>query len=225
MRLFTLDEAVQITTELFDQYVIPVGKSFMTGEIPSVMLTIQRIGSKEDDWLAQVRFKDTAQVSVLRCHVCLDDVFRLCRNGKIYLLTKEIFQVAALYAMLHPLYQTQYKDFTKNLVLDYESMMAGAGEETYKFLSRYYPFSEDHIERTVLDIFRYQMMIFTNHPKGERIQFKCKHAQSDYEGYMLKHYELPYRTARYRKACTDMVDQDGYIVLERLTEGGDDHAS
>ncbi|MCM1531873.1 MAG: hypothetical protein NC114_06335 [Ruminococcus flavefaciens] len=212
-----MNQLAEITTELFNEYVAPVAKSMMTGEVPSAMLTIHRLGTKDKDWLAQVQFKDGMPVSTFRCTVYLDDIFRLCRKCYLYLITEEIYRVVALYAMLHPLYQSQYNDFTKDLLLDYESMMAGAGSETYHFIKDYYPFA-DESDRIVLELLRYHMAIFTNHTKGEILNRKIKKRRAQYETYMLQNYADAYRTARFRKAQTCQVDQDGFIRLERLIE-------
>lgn len=219
MRLFTLDRAVEITSEMFDNYVEHVGMSLMSGEVPSVLFSINRRGTKERDWLAQVRFKNTLAISVFRCDVYLEDVFRLCRQCKLYLITEEVYSVVALYAMLHPLYQNQYLDFSFDVNADYESMMAGAGVITYDFIRNYFDFT-DQVQVTVLEIVRYHMMIFTNHHGSTRNVLELyEAAQRDYENVMLMHYPGAYQTSRYRKAQTMLVDKDGYILMERRTDG------
>ena len=218
MRFNTLNELAAMTAELFDNYVAPAAKSMMSGEVPSAMLTIHRLGTKDKDWLAFVQFKDGMPVSTFRCSLYLEDVFRLCRRNYIYLVTDEIYRVAALYAMLHPLYQSQYSDFTKDLMLDYDSMMAGAGDETYRFITRYYDFGPDGTDRIALDLFRYHMMIFSNHPKVYDVKSKVKLRRADYESMMLDKYPDAYRAARFRKAQTCQGDREGFIRLEKLTE-------
>lgn len=218
MRFNTLTELAIITTELFDQYVAPVAKSLMSGEVPSAMLTVHRMGTRDKDWLAFVQFKDGMPVSTFRCSIYLEDVFRLCRRNHIYLITEGIYRIAALYAMLHPLYQSQYSDFTKDLMLDYDSMMAGAGDETYRFISRYYPFASDGIDHIVLELLRYHMMIFANHSNEGDIKKQLKNRCADYESLMLEHYKDAYKAARFRKAQTCQIDHEGFILLERLTE-------
>lgn len=218
MRFNTLNQLATITAELFDKYVAPVAKSFMSGEVPSALLTVHRTGSKDKDWLAQVQFKDGMPVSTFRCAIYLEDVFRLCRRCHLYLITEDIYRIAALYAMLHPLYQSQYNDFTKDLMLDYDSMMAGAGTETYHFMMRHYEFNENSPDSIALELFRYHMMIFTNHTKGVNITERFKKQRALYESYMLTHYRDAYKTARFRKAQTCQIDQEGFILLERLAE-------
>ena len=61
MRLMTLDECASITTKLFDRFVCPLAVSHMTGEVPSIHLGIHRRGSKDQDWLAMVKYKHTIE--------------------------------------------------------------------------------------------------------------------------------------------------------------------
>jgi len=217
--MITLDEAVAITDDMFTNYVEPVGLSLMSGEVPQIMFSINRRGTKEKDWLAQVRFKNTLAISVFRCDVYLEDVFRLCRDCRLWLITREVFQVAVLYAMLHPLYQSQYVDFGFDVNIDYESMMASAGRQAYAFMSKHVPIV-DLVQPIVLEIFRYHMMIFTNHHEGELHSTRTlRDLQKQYEQIMLEKYRGAYCMARYRKAWTSLVDADGFIVLEKKTAG------
>lgn len=226
MRLITLDEAVQITNEMFSEYVEHVGLSLMSGEVPSVLFSINRRGTKERDWLAQVRFKNTLTISVLRCDVYLEDIFRLHRQCKLYLVTKEVYQVVVLYAMLHPLYQSQYLDFDSfDVNIDYESMMAGAGKSAYDFITQHFRFN-DPIQQVALDILKYHMMIFTNHHNGElHVTNHLFERQKQYESSMLEKYPGAYNVARYRKAQTSLIDADGYLLMEKKTRGNTIYAS
>lgn len=207
-------QAIDMIKDVFDNYVEPVAKSFMSGELPSVMLTIHRRGTREKDWLAYVRFKDSLTVSLFKCDVYIDDIYRLCRTCKLYLITEGIFQIAALYSMLHPLYQSQYNDFTKDLGADYYSMMAGAGEETFRFIRGYYPMT-DELQKITLDIFKYNMMIFSNHSEPGT-GFAYKDQQDAYVQYCMKYHAQAYNSAKYRKAVTSRVDERGLILLERI---------
>ncbi len=218
MRFDTLTTLAGIVVEMFDKYVAPAAKSMMSGEVPSAMLTVHRTGTKDKDWLAFVQFKDAMPISTIRCSVYLEDIFRLCRRNRLYLITDEVFRIAALYAMIHPLYQSQYSDFTKDLMLDYDSMMAGAGDETYRFIRRYYTFNPDGLGLIALDLFRYHMMIFSNHTTRGDIKKKFKNRCADYENWMISRYPDAYRAARFRKAQNCQIDTDGFIRLERLTE-------
>lgn len=221
VRLFTTDQAVEIVTEMFNEYVEPLAVSMMSGEVPSMVLTIHRYDTKESDWLAHATFKNTVTLSTFKCDVYLDDIYRLCRRCKLWLLTDEIFRVAALYYMLHPLYQTQYINFEIDINADYESMMAGSGKETYHFMKRFCALTTT-LEQTVLDILEYRMMIFTNHYHGNETD--VGHAYTDaihqYAEIMKARYKGAYEVARYRKAQTYLVDADGFMILEPKTKGG-----
>lgn len=221
MRLITLDECAELTTHLFDRFVCPLAVSQMTGEIPSIHFGIHRHGTKEQDWLAHIKYKHTMSISVFQCDLWLEDVFRLCRRCRIWLVTREVFQIACLYALLHPIYQTECMDFHTNVDSDYESMMVGAGKLTYQFIRNYYPMVDD-VQPIVLEIFKYHMMEFSNHwyglADGNYLE-TYRDWQRRYEQEMLAVYEGPYKVARSRKANTTLLDYEGFLKLERLTEG------
>ena len=104
MRTITIKQMVSITTELFKKYIEPTAISMMSGEVPNSTFVIHRDGSTDSEWLAQVRFKNTLTISMFHCDVYLEDVMRFCRWCKLYLITEEVFRVAVLYTILHPLY-------------------------------------------------------------------------------------------------------------------------
>ena len=221
MRLLTLDECADITTKLFDRFVCPLAVSQMTGEIPSIHFGIHRHGSKEQDWLAHVRYKHTMSISVFQCDIWLEDVFRLCRRCRIWLITREVFQIVCLYAMLHPIYQSECMDFHTDVDSDYESMMIGAGKLTHQFIRNYYPVTDD-VQPIILEILKYHMMEFSNHWYGlsdGSYRETYRDWQRKYELEMLAVYEGPYKVARSRKANTTLLDYEGFLKLERLTEG------
>jgi len=223
MKLLTLDEMVAITTDMFDQYVEPVALSLMSGEVPSSTFAIHRSGTRDKDWLARVRFKNTVTISVFRCDVYLDDVMMLCRMCKMFLVTPEVFRVAVTFSMLYPLYQTQHMNFSTDVNSDYDSMMAGAGKATYTFMSRHFAMSSIH-EQDILDILYYRSMTFINcykyAPKGIRVGDLIEDLTERYIYYMREHHKDAYRTARYYKARTNLVNEEGYVILEPITKGG-----
>lgn len=223
MKLITLDEMVQYTTTLFDQYVEPVAYSFMSGEMPALTFMVFRSGTREGDWLSHIRFKNTLTISVFRCEVYLDDVMTLCRKCKMYLITKEVFRVAVVYSMLHPLYQTQYMNFTTNVNTDYESMMEGAGQATYKFMKKHFKF-ESPIERAILENLRHSVRTFVDDdsmtPTRDVDMDLLIDARDRYDYYMTKYHPLAYRSAKRNKAQTNLIDEDGFILLEKKTKGG-----
>lgn len=226
MKLLTLDEMVAITSDLFDQYVEPVALSLMSGEVPNTTFAIHREGTKDKDWLARVRFKNTVSISVFRCDVYLDDVMSLCRRCRMYLVTPEVFRVAVTFSMLYPLYQTQYMNFRTNVNTDYDSMMAGAGKATYQFMSRHFTMSTVH-EQDILDLLFYTSMTFINcykyAPKDVRVGDLIEELTNRYIYYMYEHHQKAYRMARHFKARTNLLDEEGYIQLEHITKGGIKH--
>ena len=221
MRLITLDEAVQITSTIFNDYVEPLAVSMMSGEVPSILLGIHRYGTKESDWLAHTSFKNSASISVFKCDIYLEDIFRLCRRCKLWLVTEDVFRVVALYYVLHPLYQTQYINFDIDVNADYESMMAGAGKEADHFIRKFCSLRTT-TEQTVLDILKNHMMIFTNHYHGRdtNVGRAYTDAVESYAYTMLVNYRGAYEVARYRKAQTCLIDRDGFIIMEKRTDGG-----
>lgn len=207
---------------MFDKYVEPVAFSFMSGEVPATTFMIHRTGTKENDWLSHIRFKNSVTISIFRCEVFLDDVMNLCRRCKMYLITEEVFRIAVTYSMLHPLYQTQYMDFKTDVNTDYESMMSGAAAATYRFMLSHFKFG-DKFERTVLEILRYYSMVFINNfsnaPKFVRVKDRLGDLKSDYDLFMNKQYPAAFKTAIRAKAQTNLVADDGFIRLEPKTEG------
>lgn len=220
MKLITLDQMADIAVEMFNSYVEPLGISLMYGEVPSVTLNIHRTGTLEKDWLARIRFKNTVEISVFKCDLWLEDIMRLCRMCKLYLITEDVWRIAVLWGLLNPLYQTQYINFTHELNADYDSMMGNAGKASYNYIRKHFKF-KNQIERTVLEILRYQMMIFTNHFYGKEDDYgeTYEEHQEIYIKIMLYTHEKAFRMARYYKASTSLIDDDGFYVLERITSG------
>lgn len=218
MKMITTSRQVEIITAMFDQYVEHVASSFMCGEVPSTVFAVHRRGTKEQDWLAMVRFKNTLTISVFRCEVWLEDIVRLCRKCKIWLITDEIYQIVSLYFMLHPLFQTQYMDFSHEINTDYDSMIAGAGTAAYKFIQQHFPFT-DPIQKIILDILNYHNMIFTNHfNKNINPRDAMERARNEYVNYMMDKHPCAYKTSIHFKASMSLVGDDGYMQLERTID-------
>ena len=216
IRTFTMDRSVAMIQEVFSKYVEPVAKSYMKGEIPQILLTIHRQGTKDKDWLAQVRLKETSSVSLFRCDIYLEDIHRLCRHCRLYLQTEQCFPVIVLWFVLHPLFQSQYNEFTADIVTDYDAMMIGAGDQTYDFimsnLSMRSPF-----KRAVLDVLRYNMMILS-HTDDPDVGKKLVRATRYYQKYCLEHHREAYNVSSLRRGHSCMIDPDGYMIVERLTQ-------
>lgn len=226
MKLLTLDEMVTITTKMFDQYVEPVALSLMSGEVPNTTFAIHRTGTRDKDWLARVRFKNTVTISVFRCDVYLEDIMLLCRRCKLYLITPEVFRVAVTFAMLHPLYQTQYMNFSTDVNTDFDSMMAGAGKAAYGFMSKHFML-DGPLESYVLDLIYYKSMSFINcykyAPKGIHVSEVIEDLTDRYEFIMMETHPSAYQRAKALKAHTNLVDEDGFIILEHATKGVIEH--
>ena len=214
MKMLTTQKQIEIIRDVFDRFVEPVASSFMSGEVPSTMFTIHRKGSREKDWLASVRFRNTLTISVFKCEVFMEDIVNLCRRCKIYLVTDTIYEVVALYFMLHPLYQSQFMIFEHDTIQDYESMMRNAGRSTYRFIKRQFQF-EDPVQKTVLEILNCYNLLFTNTViLGRNIREQLENYQSTYVGFMMNRHPGAYKTAIHFKAQNYVVDRDGFIILE-----------
>lgn len=212
MRDITLEEMGDIVKQLFARYVEPLAETIMTGEIPSVALNVYPGGTSDSDWLAKVKFRNSAAVSIFHCNVYLEDIMRLCRKCKMYLVTKDVFNISALYYMIHPVFQIDWNDGRD--IGDYESMMYSAGRSTCSYISKYYPLQGDEIN--VLNILKYWMMVYTNQICG-KVENARKHFDSAVKTYtkqMLTTRREQFITARRFKAQITSVDKDGFIILE-----------
>lgn len=223
MKTITLDQMVQFTSDMFNHYVEPLALSLMSGEVPNTTFIIHRSDCTSSEWLAQIRFKNTLTISVFHCDIWIEDVMRFCRKCKMYLITEEVFKITVLYTMLHPLYQTQHMNFTTDVNTDYDSMMAGAAQSTYQFIQRHYHFTNT-FERLVLDIVNINSMIMSNTYKYLSADNLPSVVLSDllenYSFYMTRNHKEAYRSAKRQKAQTNLVDEDGFILLEPITKGG-----
>lgn len=224
MRLdpLTIDEMCNITQRMFNQYVEPVSLSLMSGEVPNTTFMIYR-NRDSQDWLAEVKFKNTLTISVFKCNVYLKSILNFCRKCKMYLVNREVFRMTVTFAMLHPLFQTQYMDFKHDVDTDYDSMMDGATNATYRFIRNHLEF-DTAFEETVLEILRFNTMVFTNSfkyaPKDIHIGNHISDLIGDYNFHMNSAYPYAFQTAKRFKAGIDLVDCDGFILLERKNQKG-----
>lgn len=217
MKMMTTNRQIEIIREMFDKYVEPVASGFMCGEVPSTVFEIHRRGTREGDWLAFVRFRNTLTISVFRCAVYLEDIVRLCRRCKIWLLTEPVYEVVVTYFMLHPLYQSQCMDFTHDNLSDYESMFADAGKLTYRFIKKHFTFYEP-VQKTVLEILNIHNQIFTNRNVGYSLKNAMEENRLTYKGFMMNRYPMAYKTSTHFKASSCIVDADGFMHLEKREE-------
>ena len=66
MKMMTTARQIEIIRDMFDSYVEPVASSFMCGEVPSTVFEIHRRGTRENDWLAFIRFLTTGSYTVAK---------------------------------------------------------------------------------------------------------------------------------------------------------------
>lgn len=219
MRDLTLKGMEETTRYLFNRYVEPLAETMMTGEVPSVAINIVPHGTVYTDWLAKVKFRNSTAVSIFHCTIYLDDVMRLCRNCKMYLVTRDVFNVSVLYYMIHPLYQTDW--VTDRNIGDYESMMLASNICACRYIREYYPLTPE--EDMILAILDSWMMVFTNRTYGKVKNQKeaYDNALDRYVKWMMKTRKDQYITSRRFKAQTALLDCDGFILLEHRITGGD----
>lgn len=198
---------------MFDKYIEPVVRDYLNGEMPQIMISIHRQGTKEKDYLAQVRFKETSTVSLFRCDIYMEDVDRLCRDSRIYLQTEDIYPVIILWFVLHPLFQSQYNNFTSDLIKDYDAMIHGATDQTYNYIMDHYPM-RSLFRRVVLDVLQYYTL--NQNMPDPVLANKLSRAQKQYRTYCRERHKCAYSVSSLRRGHNCMVDSDGMILLERI---------
>lgn len=223
MRLVKVDEMVQISLDLFTRYIEPLACSFMYGEVPTSAIMIHRTGNYDNGWFTKVHFKNTISISVFRCEIYLHDIMAMCRDCNMWLIDESVFTVAVLFSMMYPLYQTQHMDFSKEGVdQGYDTMIVESAKETYDFIKTHYDFKNE-LEYIVLDTIYYHNMrvnqLWKYFPTDKESYFIFDDLFMKYKNYMMLYYREAYKTAIKRKAQDYLVDENGFILLERLTAG------
>lgn len=213
MRLFTLDRSVEMIKGVVNDYVVQVAQTYMSSKKPQNVLSIHRKGTKDEECFAHVKLRETPTVSMFKCEVYLDDINRLCRDCKLYLQTERNFPVIVLWYILHPLYQSQYKMFTSDLVHDYAKMMIDAGEQTYEYIYENYPM-RSAFKRVTLEVLRYKLITECRSDISSMKQLA--RVQKQYKKYCNQYYHDAYAVAALRRGHNCMVDEDGFIRIERL---------
>ena len=216
MRMITTDEIINISCDLFNDYVEPAAVAIMSGEVPSIVFNLHLSGTKDKDWLATTKFKNTPAMSMYHCDLYLEDLDRYCRMCKMWLVTREVFTIVALYSMMHPIYQANFIYYKRKVDTSYEGMMAHAARDTLEFISAYHELSV--LEDLTLDVLNYHMMYYLNMTWDPRIRsVKVAHnvSMDNWKRYMLKHYKLAYKMARFRKVGNYLIDEEGLIRMER----------
>lgn len=224
--MMSTEREVEIIRSMFDTYVEFVAASFMCGEVPSSVFAIHSRGTKDNDWLATVKFKNSLTISMFRCEVYLEDLVRLCRRCKFWLITEPVLEVVSLYFMLHPLLQTQNLNFAKSATVGYESMLAGAGDMTYKFISKCFHFS-DPVQRHCLEVLRCHNILSVNLPYSQNksdVKELMDYEWCCYKQYMLEKYPAAYRKATHFKASGNIVDELGFIHISKRPVGNLEHS-
>ena len=87
MKTFSLDQAADICLEMFELYTEPYAYALMSGELPAITYLVHRTASKDRDWTATIRLKNSLTISIFRCEIYIADILYLCRRCKMYLQT------------------------------------------------------------------------------------------------------------------------------------------
>lgn len=228
MRTISMNDMVDIALDMFNEYVEPVASSFMYGEVPTSTIMIHRTGTYDHDFLTKVRFKNTTSISIFRCEIYMQDVLNFCRTCKFYLVTPEIFTTVITYSMLFPLYQSQHMDFDKvGVDVGYDQMMTESGHDTYRFMLKHFDFPSKFNRHVILDTIHYTIMnlnqTYKYFPKDKNIYETLYDLHVEYDYYMMKHHNHAYRASKQRKAQDYLVDDEGFIRLDRINKGGVNH--
>ena len=64
MKTFSLDQAADICLEVFEEFVEVYAYSLMSGELPAITYLVHRTASKDRDWTATIRLKNSLTISV-----------------------------------------------------------------------------------------------------------------------------------------------------------------
>lgn len=220
MRLISIQEMVDDVLYVFEHYAEPLACSFMYGEVPASTIMIHRTGTYDKDWLAKVRFKNSVSISVFRCEVYLEDVLGFCRDCHMWLVTKEIFDLAVAFTVIFPLYQTQFMNFKETGVeTGYHNMMTESGYHTYKFLKSHYR-RHSEIEDLALEIFYYNSMrlnqTYKYLPKEFDLLDHLGEMDLKYKDYMSENHQTAFNMARFRKSQNYLINKNGFILMEDI---------
>lgn len=214
MRTFTVEWMVEELVELFAKYVYPVVDKIMIGEVRSVSVNIFTKGSREKDIYARTKLRNQEVISLYRVDIWLEDIMRLCRNAKMYLVTEEIFQIVSLYYILQPLYVAKFMESpSKGEIFD--SIYVGASRyATSDILNSHLKFSR--IQKVALTNLYYSSLLYCNYnpPNKSSLERQLKSIKR-YKKYMLGNMRSQYITAVTYRANYYQVSPKGFIVLER----------
>ena len=192
----------------------------MVGEVRSASVNIYTHGTFDKEEYAHTKLKNREVISVYRVDIWLDDIMRLCRNNKLYLITKEIFDIASVFYMLHPLFCAKFLE-NPSPKDNYDSIYCAAADLSCQYIDR----RMIHLtkeQRLALNVFKYNIMVLTNHsfdlpPNDSPLEYKLKSIQ-EYKRYMLHYHKEAYRESVRFKAYTCEVTEEGFILLEKADD-------
>lgn len=217
MRAFDSQWMLDKVLDNFMDYIYPLVEKIMVGEVRSVSVNVYTKGTFDREQYAHTKLKNREVISVYRIDIWMEDIMRLCRNNKIYLITKEIFDLVSIFYMLHPLYCAKILE-NPSPKDNYDSVYCGAADLTCQYITRrmVHITKEQHLAS---DILKYNIMVLTNHsfdmsPNESPLEYKLKSIQR-YREYMLHVHKEAYREAVRFKAYTCEVDDNGFIKLEK----------
>ena len=214
MRTFTVEWMVDELVELFANYVYPIVDKIMIGEVRSVSVNIFTKGSREKDIYARTKLRNQEVISLYRVDIWLEDIMRLCRSDKMYLVTEEIFEVVALYYILQPLFVSKFMESPEKGEI-FDSIYVGASRYT---ASAILDCSEKltRIQKVALTNLYYTSLLSCNYNPPQKSSLERQlTAIKRYKKYMLANMRSPYITAVTYRANYYQVSPKGFIVLER----------
>ncbi len=197
----------------FKKYAEPLVESLIVGDVVSIRHNVMEGWSVDHDWVAKTRFRNTLNVSVYAGVAYTYDSLSLCRQCKMYLVTRELFDVIAAYYWVNPIYRTQFLGIT-GTEADYESMLFTADKFSQRYLREKMNISQLGI--IALDVIKYHTAKMTNRSiKGVNVYTEYDRAISKYISYMKENHNEAFKTARKYPAQQCMVNDNGFIVLEQ----------
>lgn len=193
--------------DTFLQYAEPLIEKFVIGDVVSIRFNILDDFSVDHDIVAKTRFRNTLNVSVYAGIAYIADTLQLCRKHKLFLITEEMYWIVAAYYWVNPIYRSQFLGIT-GTEADYESMLYTADSRAQKYIRSKSEISE--LQDIVLQNFRYFTAVWTN-----RDGTNYEDAPKAYKLYMSQEYLEAFKTARAFPAQQNLVDKDGFILLEQ----------
>ena len=217
MRMFDIEWMVNEVVDTFVEHVYPIVDKIMIGEVRSVTANIFTRGSRDKDIFARTKLRNKEVISAYRIDIWTEDLMRLCRKHKMFLVTPDIFKIVTLFYMFHPLFTAKLMESPSPGEI-YDSIYSGATDKTCQMITRHFQ-HPSYIQHVALDLLKYTAMVDCNHsfdllPNESPVEYQLKNIRY-YREYMLDHYRQAYYTAVKFKANYYEVDHDGFMVLEK----------